>query len=146
MKKVLHILLVEDNEGDVILAKEALSGSQIDYRITVLSDGEQAVNFFDEMLTGIISIEDHPDLVLLDINLPKIDGKAVLEKIKGNEESRMIPVVIFTSSDAESDILFAYDHFVNSYVTKPINFDQYMLVVKDIENFWMKTTVLPGNL
>lgn len=145
MKHIMHIMLVEDNEGDIILAKEALQNSKIKNRVSVLQDGEKAINFFQHHDALGRKDSELPDLIILDINLPKVDGKDVLKEIKGNPRFRKIPVVMFTTSSDENDIAYSYANCANCYVTKPLNLDQYMQAIREIEDFWFKTVQLPSN-
>ncbi|MFC2084219.1 response regulator [Bacteroidota bacterium] len=137
----VDILLVEDNPGDARLAKEALNESKLNNRLNIVTDGEKALKYlmkqdeFEETVT--------PDLILLDLNLPKIDGREVLEIIKEDEELKMIPVVILTTSHAEEDILKTYKLHANCYITKPLDLDQFMKVVQSIEDFWLTIVKLP---
>jgi len=143
MVRPVEILLVEDNPGDVDLAREALADSKLHNRLHVTEDGEKAMAF----LNGIPPYEDkpRPDLILLDLNLPRKDGREVLAEIKGNDDLKRIPVVILTTSRAEQDVLRSYDLHANCYITKPIDFNQFVDVVQSIENFWMSIVVLPSH-
>ncbi len=145
MKTVMHIMLVEDNEGDIVLAKEAFFHSKMENIISVFNDGQKAIDFFNDHLTGKSNGADLPDLIMLDINLPKVDGKAVLKEIKTNPAFSKIPVVIFSTSNAVSDIDYAYANCANCYVTKPLDLDEYMQAVREIEDFWFKTVKLPSS-
>lgn len=137
----IEILLVEDNPGDVVLVREALKSAKVRNNLHVAQDGELAMQF----LTGAKNNPEHirPGMVLLDLNLPKKDGREVLAEIKGNPELRSIPVVVMTSSEDEEDIWKAYDAQANCYITKPVNFDQLMKVVQSIEDFWLNLVQLP---
>jgi CheY-like chemotaxis protein len=115
--KSLHILLVEDNEGDIVLTTEALEESKVVNKVTVLRDGKAAIDFF-ETLTDLKNL---PDLVLLDINLPKKNGHEVLQHIKKNEHHNQVPVIMLTTSTAERDVLLAHKYHVNGYITKPMD-------------------------
>ncbi len=139
--KMIDILLVEDNPGDVELVREALSEGKIRNELHVAQDGIEAMKF----LKREAGYEDSPcpDLVLLDLNLPKKSGREVLEEIKSNAKLKFIPVVILTSSKAEEDILKSYKLYANCYVTKPVDFEQFMKVVKSIEDFWLTVVKLP---
>ena len=141
MVRPVEILLVEDNPGDVDLAREALEDSKLHNRLHVAEDGEKAMAF----LNGRPPYENmpRPDLILLDLNLPRKDGREVLADIKGDPDLKRIPVVILTTSRAEQDVLRSYDLHANCYITKPIDFDQFMEVVRSIESFWMSIVVLP---
>ena len=137
----MEILLVEDNPGDVRLTKEALVGSDTEYRITVAEDGEVAM----AMLRGL---DPHanaalPDLILLDLNLPRMDGREVLKEIKGDPKLRRVPVVVLTSSTSVDDISRTYDLGANAYVSKPIDLDEFINDVREIESFWLTHVTLP---
>jgi chemotaxis family two-component system response regulator Rcp1 len=137
----IEILLVEDNPGDVRLTQEALKENKIRNNLHVAKDGVEAMNF----LRKINEYKDapRPDLVLLDLNLPKKDGREVLTEIKTDEKLRSIPVVILTTSDAEDDVARAYQHYANCYIRKPIDLNRFIEVVKIIENFWLSIVELP---
>jgi CheY-like chemotaxis protein len=139
--KPVDILLVEDSPGDARLAIEALKDSKIKNHLDVVSDGEEAMKYLRK--EGEYSGFPRPDLILLDLNLPKKDGRVVLKEIKENEELKRIPVVILTISKAEEDILKTYNLHANCYITKPLDLDQFIKVVKSIENFWLSIVVLP---
>jgi CheY-like chemotaxis protein len=136
----IDILLVEDDAGDVILTTEALNGSKLTNNLHVADNGEIAMKF----LRREPPYEDapRPDLILLDLNLPRMDGREVLAAIKGDPEFRRIPVVVLTTSEAEEDILRSYDLHANAYVTKPVHFDAFMDVVRQIDEFFV-TIVKP---
>jgi CheY-like chemotaxis protein len=142
--KPIDILLVEDNLGDARLAREALKDSKIKNHLDIVSDGEQAIKFLNK--EEQFSKAPRPDLILLDLNLPKKDGREVLKEIKESEEFKRIPVVVLTTSKAEEDILKSYNLHANCYITKPIDLDQFMKVVKSIENFWLSIVILPDGL
>jgi CheY-like chemotaxis protein len=137
----IEILLVEDNPGDVRLTREALADNKIRNTLHVVADGVQALAFLRRQ--GKHATVPRPDLILLDLNLPKKDGREVLAEIKGNGNLRRIPVVVLTTSGAEEDILKAYDLNANCYVTKPVNLDSFIKVVKSIESFWVTIVELP---
>ncbi len=139
----IEILLVEDNPGDVRLAKEVLKESKIRNTIHVVRDGEEAMNFLYNR--DKFTDKPRPDLILLDLNLPKKDGREVLEEIKSDSDLKRIPVVILTVSEAEEDVLETYNHHANCYVTKPIDMTQFEKVVKSIEDFWFTIVKLPPN-
>lgn len=143
MIKPVEILLVEDNEGDVGLVEEVFEEARIRNNIHVTEDGEEAMLFLHK--EGRFSGVPHPDLILLDLNLPKKDGREVLEEIKADEDLKRIPVVVLTTSKAEEDIFRSYDLHANSYITKPVDFDQFIRVVKSIEDFWLEVVKLPPN-
>jgi two-component system, chemotaxis family, response regulator Rcp1 len=131
----VHILLVEDNEGDIILTTEAFKDMQLENKISVVRDGEEALRFLKKQ--GEYSEAEAPQLVLMDINLPGIDGKQLLEIIKKDEKLQDIPVVMLTCSDKDADISDCYDKQVNWYITKPIDFDKYTKVMHEIEAFYV---------
>jgi CheY-like chemotaxis protein len=137
----IDILLVEDDPGDVVLTTEALSGSKLTNNLHVTENGELAMKF----LRREAPYEDapRPDLILLDLNLPRMDGREVLAAVKGDPELRRIPVVVLTTSEAEEDILRSYDLHANAYVTKPVHFDRFMEVVRQIDEFFI-TIVKPS--
>ncbi|PIR37204.1 MAG: response regulator [Alphaproteobacteria bacterium CG11_big_fil_rev_8_21_14_0_20_39_49] len=139
----VEILLVEDNPGDVVLTKKAFETSKISNNINVAKDGEIALSMLrkEDGYSDIIT----PDIVLLDLNLPKKDGREVLEEIKNDEALKKIPVVVLTSSKAERDILETYGLHANSYILKPVNLEKFAEVVKSIENFWFTIVVYPSN-
>jgi two-component system response regulator len=138
----IEILLVEDNPGDSRLAKEALKESKLKNNLYVAEDGVEAMNFLYK--TGKYSKMPRPDLVILDLNLPKKDGREVLAEIKNDDNLKRIPVVILTISKAEEDILKTYNLHANCYVTKPLDLDQFMKVVRSIEDFWLTIVKLPN--
>lgn len=137
----INILLVEDNPGDVRLIKEGLLEDKVFQEMHVTKDGEEALDFLRR--EGRYSEAPRPDLILLDLNLPKKDGREVLAEIKNDPELRHIPVVILTTSEAEQDILRIYEHHANCYITKPVDLEQFIKVVKSIEDFWLTIVKLP---
>jgi CheY-like chemotaxis protein len=139
--KPIDILLVEDNEGDVLLAQEAFKKAKLSNKIYVTKDGEEAIDFLYKK--GDFTDAIKPDIILLDINLPKIDGIQVLEKIKNDPILKLIPVVILTSSKAERDIVKSYNLHANSYIVKPVSLDNFMDIVQVIENFWFTVVAFP---
>lgn len=139
--KPINILLVEDNEGDVFLTRKAFEKAKITNTLHVAEDGEIALKMLRLQPPYENAIK--PDIILLDINLPKIDGKQVLAEVKADPELRRIPVVILTSSNAEKDVLKTYDLHANSYIIKPIDIDKFREVVQAIEDFWFSVVVLP---
>jgi CheY-like chemotaxis protein len=143
MTDPIEILLVEDNPGDVELTREALHDGKIHTNLSVVSDGVEALAFVRR--EGKYGGAPRPDLILLDLNLPKKDGRAVLGEIKQDPALRHIPVVILTSSQAEQDIVRAYDLHANCYVTKPVDLDQFVTIVRSIEQFWFTVVKLPPN-
>jgi CheY-like chemotaxis protein len=140
--KGIEILLIEDNPGDVRLTKEALKDGKILNNLNVASDGVEAMAFLKR--EGKYSDAPHPELILLDLNLPKKDGREVLAEIKSNPELKRIPVVILTSSAAEQDVVKSYNLHANCYITKPVDLDQFIHVVKSIEHFWLTVVRLPS--
>jgi two-component system, chemotaxis family, response regulator Rcp1 len=140
--EVVDILLVEDNEGDARLAREAMRDSKIRNALHHVVDGEEAMAFLKKQ--GKHSAAPRPDLILLDLNLPKKDGRQVLAEIKDDEDLKRIPVVILTVSSAEEDILKAYNLHANCYITKPIDLGQFMKVVRSVEDFWLTIVKLPN--
>ena len=139
----VEILLVEDNPGDIRLTLEALKDIKVLNQVSVAKDGVEALAFLRR--EGKYREAVRPDLILLDLNLPKKDGREVLEAIKGDGELRRIPVVVLTTSEAEQDILKAYDLHANSYIAKPVDLEQFMRVVKLVEDFWLTIVKLPPN-
>ena len=137
----IEILLVEDNPGDVRLTIEALKEGKVANKINVAADGIEAMAFL--LREGKYENAPKPDLILLDLNLPKKNGREVLAEIKENSHLRCIPVVILTSSQAEKDIVTTYNLHANCYITKPVDFDQFIDVVRSIENFWFSVVKLP---
>ena len=138
----IKVLLVEDNPGDVRLTKEALKEGKMLNRVTVVGDGVEALSFLRRQ--GKYADAGQPDLILLDLNLPKKDGRQVLAEIKADPGLKRIPVVVLTTSSAEEDILKTYDLHANCYVTKPVDLEQFMRVVKSIEDFWVTVVKLPS--
>jgi chemotaxis family two-component system response regulator Rcp1 len=139
--KPIEILLVEDNPGDVRRAVEALKEAKVLNHLSVAMDGVEAMAFLRH--EGQYANAPRPDLILLDLNLPKKDGREVLEEIKQDPDLKRIPVVILTTSQAEQDIVKSYDLHANCYVTKPVGLDQFMSVVKSVEEFWLTIVKLP---
>jgi len=138
----IEILLVEDNPGDARLAFEALKDSKLKNNLYLATDGVEAMDFLRK--NGKFSNSPRPDLILLDLNLPRKDGREVLAEIKNDESLKRIPVVILTISKAEEDIIKSYNLHANCYVTKPLDLDQFMLVVRSIEDFWLSIVKLPN--
>lgn len=140
----IEILLVEDNPGDVRLTREALKDGKIVNNLHVAEDGVDALAFLRR--EGKYHNAVRPELILLDLNLPKKDGREVLAEIKADKELKRIPVVILTSSAAEQDIVRSYNLHANCYVTKPVDLDQFINVVKSIEHFWLTVVKLPPEI
>src|SRR5207237_6407005 len=132
--KDIHILLVEENEGDIVLTKEALSDAKIKNKVSVAKDGDEAIRFVNAGLEDDALL---PDLILLDINLPKVDGKEVLHYLKTNPLLKQIPVVMLTTSSSELDVIDSYNNHANCFITKPVDFDKFFDVVRMIEDFWI---------
>ena len=137
----IEILLVEDNPGDVRLTQEVLKEGKVHNRLSVVENGVQAISFLRK--ENEYQDASTPDLILLELNLPKKDGREVLVDIKNDPELKKIPVVVLTTSQAEEDILKVYDLNANCYISKPVDFDQFIDVVKSIENFWLSIVKLP---
>lgn len=135
------ILLVEDSPDDVLLTEEALRRGRKANGLRVVCDGEAALDFL--FRRGKYANEARPDLVLLDLNLPRMDGMEVLEQMKNSPELRTVPVVALTTSTAERDLLRAYDSYVNAYVTKPLDVDEFIRTVRAVEDFYLRTVRLP---
>ena len=139
--KEIEILLVEDNPADVRLTQEALKEGKVHNNLHVVGDGEQAMDYLYRR--GDYAEEVRPDLILLDLNLPRMDGREVLAELKTDDELKRIPVVILTTSQAEEDILRSYNLHANCYITKPVDLDQFISVVRSIEDFWLTVVKLP---
>lgn len=140
--KLAEILLVEDNEGDIELTKEAFDEAKFRNNLHVAEDGDQALDMLFKR-NGYENIAT-PDIVLLDLNLPGTDGREVLEQLKTDPNLRKLPVIVLTSSTAEKDILDSYDLHANCYIVKPVNAQKFMEVVKTVENFWVDIVCLPS--
>ncbi|MCY2996198.1 MAG: response regulator [Planctomycetota bacterium] len=138
---MIDILLVEDNEGDARLAKEAMRDSKIRNKLHHVFDGEEALDFLRRK--GPYAQSPRPDLILLDLNLPRKDGREVLAEIKSDADLKCIPVVVLTVSSAEEDVLKSYNLHANCYITKPIDLDQFLKVIRSIEDFWLTIVRLP---
>ena len=139
--ETIDILLVEDNPGDIDLTREALEEAKVLNRLHVVEDGEQALDFV--FRRGQFADAPRPDLILLDLNLPKRDGREVLEEIRTAADVTDIPIVILTSSQAEEDIVRAYQLHANCYIAKPVNFVQFLKIIHAIEDFWLTIVKLP---
>ena len=139
--KAVEILLVEDNLGDVVLTKEALKEGKISNNLSVTRDGIEALEFLRRQ--GSFADAPRPDLILLDLNMPRMNGAEVLAEVKADPELKTIPVVMLTTSAADQDIINAYKLNANCYVTKPVDFDQFMKVVQTIDQFWLTIVKLP---
>jgi len=139
--KSIDILLVEDSPGDAELAKEALEESKLKNTLYIVEDGQEALDFLYKK--GKYENVPRPDLMLLDLNMPKVDGREVLKIVKNDEDLRSIPIVILTTSRAEEDILKSYNLHANCYISKPLNLDKFLEVVNAIESFWLSIVTLP---
>src|SRR3984885_2400023 len=138
----IEVLLVEDSPGDVRLTREAFKDAKVHINLHVASDGAEAMAFLGRK--GQHANDPRPDLILLDLNLPRKDGREVLEEIKDDPVLRRIPVVVLTTSKAEEDVLRSYDLHANAYVTKPVDFDRFIEVVRQIDEFFVSVVKLPG--
>lgn len=136
-----EILLVEDDPGDVVITREALAMSQIDNHLHHVSDGDEALAFLRQ--EGVHKAAVRPDLILLDLNLPRVDGREVLARIKASPDLRRIPVVVLTTSSADEDIASSYDLHANAYVTKPVDFDEFLSAVRQIDDFFFTVVNRP---
>jgi CheY-like chemotaxis protein len=141
--KLIEILLVEDNPGDVRLTQEAFKEGKVRNNLSVVNDGIEALTYLRQ--EGQYANALRPDVILLDLNLPKKDGREVLAEIKQDLNLRRIPVVILTTSEAEQDILKTYNLHANCYITKPVDLERFIKVVKSIESFWLSVVKLPPN-
>jgi len=137
--KAINILLIEDNEGDIMLTVEAFEDSKIVNKITAIRDGKEAINYFETLTKK----DEAPHLVLLDVNLPKISGHDVLLYIKNSEKYKSIPVIMLTTSSSEKDILQSYKNHVNCYITKPIDVTDFMRAIAKVEDFWINIVSIP---
>jgi len=138
--KNVHILLVEDNEGDILLTVEALEEGRIANVIEIARDGQEAIDKLEIDLKN----NQLPDLILLDINLPKLNGHEVLEKLKKNENFKHIPVIILSTSSSEIDILKSYSNHANCFITKPVEIEDFVKAIESIEDFWFSIVKLPN--
>jgi CheY-like chemotaxis protein len=136
----INILLIEDNEGDILLTTEAFEESKIINIVRIIKDGRAAIDFFE----NINRKEDVPELILLDINLPKVSGQEVLKYLKSNDLYKHIPVIMLTTSSSEKDILQSYNNYVNCYITKPIEVGGFINAVSKIEDFWINIVSIPA--
>jgi two-component system, chemotaxis family, response regulator Rcp1 len=137
----IEVLLVEDSPGDVRLTREALKDAKVHISLHVATDGIEAMAFLER--TGPHINAPRPDLILLDLNLPKKDGREVLKEIKENPSLRIIPVVILTTSSSEADVLQSYHLHANCYISKPVDLDGFLKVIQSIDNFWLSVVKLP---
>lgn len=132
----IKILVIEDNPGDIEILRAGFEGARVNNELQFISDGEEALRYFDQA-------ETMPDLVLLDLNLPKVDGIEILRHMRGIERSKAVPVVVLTSSEAEIDVARSYSEHANSYITKPVNFEKFLEVIRKLECFWLSVVKLP---
>jgi CheY-like chemotaxis protein len=140
--QVIDVLLVEDDPGDVLMTREAFEDNKVANRLAVVSDGVSAMEYLRK--EGEYADVPTPDLILLDLNLPRMDGREVLQALKGDDDLRRIPVVVLTTSEAEEDVLRSYSLHANAYVTKPVDFDRFIDVVRQIDEFFVSVVRLPG--
>lgn len=140
-ERPIEILLVEDNPGDVRLTQEAFKDGKVRNHLSVVTDGEEVLPFL--MRQGKYADAPRPDMILLDLNLPKKNGREVLAEIKRDPDLRLIPVVVLTTSKAEEDVLRAYELYANCYITKPVDLEQFLKAVRSIEDFWLTVVALP---
>lgn len=140
--KPIHILLVEDNEGDILLTKEAFEEATLPSKLSVVRDGKEATDFLSGQ--GKFENTELPDLLLLDVNLPKKNGHEVLQFLKDDDKLKHIPVIMFTTSSSESDINLSYQNHANSYITKPVDVNEFLSVIKKIEHYWLSIVNLPN--
>lgn len=138
----IDILLVEDSPGDVRLTREALKEAKVLNRLHIVEDGLEALAFLRQQ--GQYAVSPRPELILLDLNLPKKDGRELLAEIKQDEDLKYIPVVVLTTSSAEEDVMRSYDLHANAYVTKPVDLQQFLKVIRTIEQFWLAVVTLPS--
>jgi len=139
--KPIDVLLVEDDPGDTLMIREAFADNKLRNRLSSVTDGVEALAFLRR--EGAYAEAPRPDLILLDLNLPRKDGREVLEEVKADPELRTIPVVILTTSEAEEDILRSYSLHANAYVTKPVDFERFIAVVRQIDDFFVEVVRLP---
>ena len=140
--RTIDVLLVEDDPGDVLMTREAFTENKVANRLAVVSDGVSALEFLRK--EGEYADAPTPDLVLLDLNLPRMDGREVLAAMKSDDELRRIPVVVLTTSEAEEDVLRSYSLHANAYVTKPVDFERFIDVVRQIDDFFVSVVRLPA--
>jgi len=139
-----HILLVEDNEGDILLTREALEARKLISKIDIAKNGVLAIDFLENILINEGNLL--PDLILLDINLPKKNGQEVLQFIKTHDSLKQIPVIMLTTSSSDRDVIASYRNHANCYIMKPVDVDNFMEVITRIEDFWFTTVKLPRNI
>ncbi|MCK9875583.1 response regulator [Frankia sp. Ag45/Mut15] len=138
----VEVLLVEDDPGDVLMTREAFADHKLRNHLNVVSDGVEALAYLRG--EGEYAGAPRPDLILLDLNLPRRDGREVLREVKADERLRRIPIVVLTTSEAEEDVLRSYDLHANAYITKPVDFDRFVAVVRHIDDFFVTVARLPG--
>ncbi len=138
---LVNVLLVEDNPGDVRLTQEAFKEAKMSIKLDVTMDGAEAIKYLKK--EGEYENVTTPDLILLDLNLPKKDGREVLKEVKTDDSLKRIPVVILTTSNAEQDIMKSYNLHVNCYINKPVDFEKFFDIIQKIEEFWLTTAILP---
>ena len=141
MDKIVNILLVEDNPADARLIEEVFKDTNVNNKIYVVKDGVEAMDFLNKK--NEYSDFPKPEMILLDLNLPRKDGREVLKEVKKNDELKSIPIVILTTSSAKEDVIKTYSNHANCYITKPVDFDQFLRVITAIEDFWLKVVELP---
>ena len=141
--KLFNVLLIEDNEGDVLLTKVALENTGVPFKLSILDNGESAINFLNKIHD---TTEDIPDIILLDINLPKKNGHEVLKFIKNNDQIKHIPVVVLTTSSSQKDIDCAYANYASCFITKPSEMDEFLNAVSAIVNVWFVFSSLPSKI
>jgi len=144
MFRPIEILLVEDSESDISLTEEAFKAGKVHNQLHVARDGMEGLAFLRR--EGAYAGAPRPDLVLLDLNLPKMDGREVLEEIRADQNLKSIPVVVLTTSKADEDILRMYELAANCYITKPVDWEQFICVVQSIEHFWLHVVTLPSGM
>ncbi len=140
-QEVMQILLVEDNPGDIRLTQEALKEGTIANELHVVKDGVEAIDYLKRK--GKYALQPTPDIILLDLNLPRKDGREVLAEIKADDNLKLIPIIILTTSDAESDIQKSYKLHANCFITKPVDLDQFIYIIRQIETYWFTVVKLP---
>jgi CheY-like chemotaxis protein len=139
----IHLLLVEDDPGDVLMTREALSEAKVVHQLHVVDNGEAAIAFLRQ--EEPYQNAPRPDLIFLDLNLPRIDGREVLAYVKNDESLRSIPLVILTTSNSEDDVVHSYDNHANAYVTKPVDFNSFLAAVRQVDEFFLTVARLPNN-
>lgn len=139
--KSYDVLLVEDNQDDIVFIQEALSETPYRVELNVVRDGDEAVAYLDRIAAGERRI---PDLLFLDLNLPRMSGLEFLKEMRGRDRFRLVPVIVLTTSKAEDDIRKSYAHFANSYIVKPIDLNEFITLIRQVTGFWFSVAVLPG--